>query len=434
MKISVFGLGYVGSISVACLAQLGHQVIGLDINPHKTMQLQHGEPPVCEPGLHALFADGHAAGRIRACDDLVTAVHESDLSFVCVGTPSLADGSLDDRQLRQLMQGLAAACRAKDRHLIVVRSTALPATHHKLMALLTSVGLEIDQKVGYVVHPEFLREGSGINDFFAPALMIFGGATTDDRMMLEQLYSGVPTVAHYVDRDTAAVAKYADNMFHATKITFANETGLLCRSLGVDSRKVMALVTSNVRFNLSAAYLMPGMPFGGSCLPKDLRAVLHHATLDGLVLPLLAGIHESNRRQIDELTAWISTLYHRRFLLMGLAFKASTDDLRESSLVLLAQRLLELGRFVRIYAPELQPERLIGANLEYVRRHLPNLSDLLIVELDEALAQADVLLIGRQLSPEVWADVQASGAAIIDLVGTLPPFASARQLYHGLYW
>lgn len=434
MRISIFGLGYVGSISLACLARIGHHVIGLDIDPQKTAQVQRGEPPVQEPGLFALFADGYAAGRIGASDDLAAAVQNTDLSFVCVGTPSLPDGGLNDRQLHQIIQGLAAACRAKQRrHLIVVRSTALPATHHALMAQLTSAGLRMDEEIGYVVHPEFLREGNGVDDFFAPALLIFGGATACDRLLLDQLYSGLSVVAHYVDRDTAAVAKYADNLFHAAKITFANEIGQFSHALGVDGRNVMALVASNARFNLSAAYLTPGMPFGGSCLPKDLRAVLHHAAQFGLALPLLTGVQQSNDRQLDELTARITALGHRKFLLVGLAFKADTDDLRESPLVLLAQRLLAQGKSVHIYAPELQLDRLTGASQEFARDHLPNLVDLLVKERDAALAQADAVLIGCALSSEFCDAAQASGVALIDLVGTLAPVEAAER-YHGLYW
>ncbi len=434
MNISVFGLGYAGSIALACLARLGHRVIGLDINSQKRAQVRQGEPPVNEPGLRDLFAEGHAAGRIAVSDDVMGAVAATDLSFICVGTPALADGSLDDSQLRQVIQSLGAACRAKEtRHLIVVRSTALPATHHALMACLTSAGLPIDRAVGYIVHPEFLREGSGIEDFFAPPLLIFGGATAGDQLLLEQLYPGVATTAQHVSRDTAAVAKYADNLFHAAKITFANEIGRFSHSLGVDSRDVMALVTSNARFNLSAAYLAPGLPFGGSCLPKDLSALLQHAAHTGLALPFFSAIQQSNRCQLEELTGRLAALDANRFLLIGLAFKAETDDLRGSPLLLLAQNLVASGKSVRIVAPELEPERRSAAGLATASSQLPDLADRLVDTLEAALADTDIVLLGRSLTPEQWHMVQASEATIVDLSGTAKP-VEAAQRFHGLYW
>jgi GDP-mannose 6-dehydrogenase len=434
LNISVFGLGYAGSIALACLARLGHRVIGLDPNPQKRAQVRQGKPPVNEPGLSDLFAEGCAAGRISVSDDVMRAVAATDLSFVCVGTPALADGNLDDSQLRQVIQSLAAACLAKTtRHLIVVRSTALPATHQALMARLTSAGLPIDRAVGYVVHPEFLREGNGIEDFFAPPLLIFGGAAAEDRRLLEQLYPEMATAAHFVNRDTAAAAKYADNLFHAAKITFANEIGRFSRSLGVDGRDVMALVTSNTRFNLSAAYLAPGLPFGGSCLPKDLSALLQHAAYTGLALPLFSAIQQSNRCQMEELTGRLTALHAHRFLLIGLAFKAETDDLRGSPLLQLAQNLVASGKSVRIFAPELAPERLGAAGQVSAAGDLPDLAARLADTLEAALADTDIVLLGRPLTAAQWQLVEASEAQIIDLAGAAKPGAAAQR-YHGLYW
>lgn len=434
LNISVFGLGYAGSIALACLARLGHRVIGLDLNPQKKAQVRQGEPPVNEPGLRALLAEGHAAGCIAVSEDVMGAVAATDLSFVCVGTPALADGSLDDSQLREVMQSLAAACLAKgSRHLIVVRSTALPATHHALMACLTSSGLPIDRAVGYVVHPEFLREGSGIEDFFSPALLIFGGATAEDKLLLKQLYPGMATTAHHVTRDTAAVAKYADNLFHAAKITFANEIGRFSHALGVDSREVMTLVTSNTRFNLSAAYLAPGLPFGGSCLPKDLSALLQHAAHIGLALPFFSAIQQSNRGQLEELAGRLAALNAHRFLLIGLAFKAQTDDLRESPLLLLAQNLVASGKRVRIFAPELKPEHQSAAGVVTASSDFPDLADRLVDTLEAGLADTDIVLLGRALTAAQWHMVQASEATIVDLAGAAKAVEAAGH-YQGLYW
>lgn len=415
MHISIFGLGYVGSIAAGCLAHLEHTVTGLDANPAKTAQLAAGKSPVLEPGLDALIAAGCAAGRIQTSDDPVAAVLRSDLSLLCVGTPALADGSLDDRQLQRVIDQVGAACRQKaQRHLIVVRSTALPATHEALRARLAATGLAGDA-VGYVVHPEFLREASGVADFFDPALILYGGATTADKPWLEALYPGLAAPLYYTDRATAALTKLAGNAFHAVKVAFANEVAAWAQAQGGDGAAVMDLLIADGKLNLGSAYLRPGLPFAGGCLPKDLAAAVAAGRRHGLALPLLSGAAQSNQDHGEALAARLAALPQQRVLLIGLAFKPGTDDLRESPLVLVARRLLDAGKTLRIYAPEIVPARLSSANLAFARQWLPELADLLTTDLAAALAAVEVILLGQPLEQTDCAAIRAQGVAWIDL-------------------
>lgn len=419
---------------MACLAELGHTVIGLDTNPLKTAMLGQGLAPVSEPGLADLLTKAWQNGRILVSDDPMDAVLKSDISLVCVGTPSCPDGTLDDTQLLHVIHELAIACQQKkDRHLIVVRSTALPTTHDKLLAHIDQIGLKPGQDVGYVVHPEFLREGNGIEDFFDPPFILFGGASDTDQRWLDGLYPGLTAPVDYVNRSIATIVKYAGNLFHALKVTFANEIGQWCQAQGEDGRSVMSFVSSDYKLNLSSAYLRPGLPFGGSCLPKDVAAVLQNARQQGLSLPLIAGVAHSNHNQIEVVADRLIGLPYTHILMVGVAFKAGTDDLRESPLVALAQRLLDAGKSLLIYDPGIACDRFTGANLAYMHRHLPDLPTLLVEDWANALSEADALLVGHPLSIEMWTKVQASQVAIIDLVG-IAPIAELRQPYYGLYW
>lgn len=434
MRISIFGLGYVGSISAAGLAQLGHTIIGLDIHPGKRDSFGRGIAPVGEPGLAEALAAAWAEGRVQASDDPLWAVGASDLSLVCVGTPALPDGGLDESHLSQVMGQIADALRRKrQRHLIVMRSTVLPRIHTALVEMLSRRGWEVGPEVGYVVHPEFLREGSGLEDFFHPAFLLFGGATGEDRALLDTLYPGFVAPTHYTDRATAALVKYANNLFHSVKVSFANEIGQWSQAGGVDGRLVMSLLAADEKLNLSSAYLRPGLPFGGGCLPKDLSAVLHEAAQNGLNLPLLSGSQLSNRQQLDQIVRRLLALPYHSFLLTGLAFKPGTDDLRESPLVALAQALVDAGRGVRIYAPEIDYPALTGANLAYAQRHLPELARLLIDDWRKVLDDSQALLVGHPPPAPLWAAAQSRGLAIVDLIGKLPP-VERNQPYLGLYW
>ncbi len=416
MRISVFGLGHVGGILAGCMARLGHTMIGLDTDTVKTGLLGRGLPPVREPGLAELIAEGWTAGRIRVCDDPVVAILESELSLVCVGTPARPDGGVDDRRLLEVMERIAAACLVKrDRHLVLVRSTALPATHDAILARLRALGLTPDFDVGYVVHPEFLREGNGIEDFFDPAIVLYGGAVDGDRELLRGLYPGMTAPERHVDRATAAVAKYAGNLFHAVKVAFANETSRWAGSMGADGPAVLSLLTADARLNLGAAYLRPGLPFGGACLPKDLAATLEAAGRHGMPLPLLEGAHRSNLLHGEDLAARMASLPDGRLLLLGLAFKPGTDDLRGSPLVLLARRLLDAGRTLRIHDPGITPGGSTGADREHLRAILPELHELLVQDLSEALAQADTVIAGHPLAPSLRAGLESSGVSIVDL-------------------
>lgn len=415
MRISIFGLGYVGGIAAGCLAHLGHTVIGLDANPIKTARLADGQPPVHEPGLAELIAAGHAAGRIQASSDPAAAILTSDLSLVCVGTPALADGSLDDSQLHRVIGQIGGVCWKKARrHLIVVRSTALPTTHDALLAHLAAGGLAGDA-VGYIVHPEFLREGSGVADFFDPALILYGGATEADAPWLEALYPGLVAPLRYTDRATAALAKFAGNAFHAVKVAFANEVAGWAEAQGGDGATVMQLLIADARLNLGPAYLQPGLPFGGGCLPKDLAATLEAGRRQGLALPLLSGAAQSNRAHGAALAGRLAMLPQQRLLLVGLAFKPGADDLRESPLVFVARHLLDAGKTLRIYAPEIDLPRLTGANLAFARQWLPELAGLLVSDLTLALGEAEVILLGRPPDATELATLDAGATVRIDL-------------------
>ncbi len=435
MKLSVFGLGYVGAVSTACLAKLGHEVIGVDVNPDKVAAVAAGRSPVVEPEVGELLAAARAAGRLAATSDPQAAVAASDASFVCVGTPSARDGSVEPTFLERVLDDIARACLRKGRyHGLLVRSTALPGVHAALCERLERHGLSLDRDLAYVVHPEFLREGSAVADFLAPPKIVFGGADARAREWLASLYPGVAAPTFYASREVAAIVKYADNAFHALKVTFANEIGQIAKSLGGDSHAVMDIFSADTVLNLSPYYLKPGLPFGGSCLPKDVRALLRHGTRHGLDTPLLGAVLQSNARQLDRLVDELLAIDARRFLLVGLAFKGDTDDVRESPMLLLAERLLGRGKTLAIYEPNLLPERLIGQNRRFALESIPHLMELLVADFPAAAAGADVIVLGARLTPEHRAVVAQSPATVFDFVRAFPAPPGGPGRYVGLYW
>jgi GDP-mannose 6-dehydrogenase len=433
MKISIFGLGYVGTVSAACLAHLGHKVIGTDVNLQKIESVRAGRPPVLEPKLDSLLAEGVASGRIRATMDARDAVCKSDISFVCVGTPSRRDGSLDAQYLFSVVDEIAAACRKKGKyHAVVVRSTAQPEIHRELRARLESAGLRAGEDVSYVVHPEFLREGSGIDDFFRPPKIVFGCEDERARLLLEKLYPRIDAQVFFVRPDDAAMVKYADNLFHAIKITFANEVGQLCHALGADCQRVMDIFCSDTKLNISDKYLRPGMPFGGSCLPKDLRAMTSFASSRCLSLPLMGSVLASNQRQIENMIEDLLALGKQKYLLVGLSFKPQTDDVRESPLIAIAERLVGKGKQLRAFDRGLSVERLVGSNRSFALGSIPHLAGLLVDDLRAAAAEAEVIVVGSPLDEVDARAVADSEAEIVDLVRAfrspdLPP--RLRALY-----
>ncbi len=425
MRIAVFGLGYIGSVTSGCLPKLGHRIVGTDIDSRKVAALAAGKSPVMEPGLDALVAEASAGGRLYATARLESAIAESDVAMVCVATPSRADGGADDSQLTKVVADIGRAVRvaARDAYTVIVRSTCLPHVHRRLQAILAETSeLSYDAGLGYASNPEFLREGSAVEDFFAPPKIVFGARGHAAEAACRALYPGIAAETFFVDPGAAAMVKYADNYFHAVKVTFGNEIGLLCRELGVDPYRVMEVFVSDRKLNLSPRYLRPGAPFGGSCLPKDVRALRHVSRNTDVRLEMLEGVYASNREQIDRLVARIQAANPATIGFVGVSFKQGTPDLRESPFVEVVRRLVEQGRTVRVYDPLLAQAG--GVDELLASRLVPDLAAL--------SRESDYLVVTQKLGEGVWARVPARpGRRLLDLTAdeTLRRLGAYEELY-----
>src|SRR3954467_15444649 len=380
MRISIFGLGYVGAVSLACLARDGHSVIGVDIDAAKLELIRSGKTPVVEEGMVELMAEVAASGRVSVTTDPVRAVLRSDLSLICVGTPSAPNGSQDQSAIVNLARDLGRAMRAKsEEHAFVFRSTLIPGTVEEVLRPI--IERESGKKEGQGFHvcfqPEFLREGSSIRDYDKPPFTIVGASAEAALARLRELFGHLPCQFHATSIRTAEMMKYCCNNFHALKITFANETARLCEALGVDPFEVMNLVCKDRQLNISPAYLKPGFAFGGSCFPKDLRATMYLAKTRDVELPMHGAVLASNRVHIDHAIAKVLACGKRRVGMIGLSFKTGTDDLRESPLVLLAEQFMGKGLSVLVYDPEVHLSQLLGANRRFIEQHLPHIGSLL---------------------------------------------------------
>lgn len=438
MNISIFGLGYVGAVSLACLARDGHRVIGVDIDAAKLDLIRRGKTPVVEAGMVELMEAVAASGRVRVTDDVREAVLESELSLICVGTPSAPNGSQDQSAILRLTKSLGAALRDKAApHVFVYRSTLVPGTVEEVLRPLLEgqSGKRDGEGFHLCFQPEFLREGSSIADYDRPPFTIVGASHPYPVERLKALFGHLPCEFHATSIRAAEMVKYACNNFHALKITFANETARLCEALGVDPFEVMDLVCRDTQLNISRAYLKPGFAFGGSCLPKDLRATLHMAKMRDVELPMLGGILPSNRSHIDHAIAKIMAAGKRRVGLIGLSFKAGTDDLRESPLVLLAEHCIGKGLSLRIYDPEVQLSRLLGANRRFIEEHLPHIGSLMHASLEAVVADSDILVVGAVYDGLVQALAQQvqEDQLVLDLTGTLRQ-AGLKGTVLGLCW
>jgi len=438
VKIAVFGLGYVGCVSAAGFAVRGHIVVGVDTNPLKVRLIQAGESPVLESGLGELIAETVASGRLSATDDARAAVGASEISLVCVGTPSASTGDLDTGALERVASTIGEALASSDhRHTVVIRSTMLPGTCEELVIprLEDASGDRAGADFGVAVNPEFLREGSSVEDFNDPPKTVIGEVDEASGDAVASLYSGLPGPVFRVPLRVAEMIKYVDNAFHAVKIGFANEIGALCRALDLDSHDVMRIFRADTKLNISPAYLSPGFAFGGSCLPKDLRALLYSARHADLALPILENVLPSNERHLQRVVDLVIDLGHRRVGLFGLSFKPGTDDLRESPLVELAERLLGKGFDLKIYDPAVSLSRLVGANREYIERRIPHLSALLAESSEEVIRHAEVCIVGACTPETLEALARADGRHVVDLV-RLPDASSRRQRedYLGVAW
>jgi len=398
MNIAVFGLGYVGCVSAACLADREHQVVGVDVDPHKVALVARGEASVIEPGLDDLLASVVQRGLLRATTDTADAVRGCEVSLVCVGTPSLLNGSLDVTAILRVMEQIGEALSRSDRyHVIAVRSTLLPGFLDTLIGVIErSSGRTVGADIGLCVNPEFLREGTAISDFQTPPFTVIGSSDARSGDLVEGLYAGIAAPVYRVNARSASMVKYASNAYHALKVSFANEMGVLCSALGIDSHEVMDVFVQDRRLNVSAAYLKPGFAFGGSCLPKDLRALLYAAKTNDVEVPVLRSVLPSNDLHIQRVVDTLTALEYRDVALLGLSFKPGTDDLRESPLVRLAEALIGKGFRLSIYDSDVSMSNVFGRNRAYIERVLPHISDLLKTDLDQVVGGAQVVIIGKR--------------------------------------
>jgi len=442
VNIALFGLGYVGSVTAACLASRGHHVVGVDTDAVKVLALNENRPPVVEPGLDSLVAAAVTAGSLRATESARDGLRAADLSLVCVGTPSAVNGSTDLVQIRRVIAEIGAVLADSDRpHTVVIRSTVPPGTVEEVVVpLLESFS---GRKVGFDLQvsmcPEFLREGSSVADFFAPPFLVIGG-TPRSTVAVRALFGFLECSVHVVPIRAAESIKYACNAFHALKVSFTNELSRLYRLLGVDAREVMDVFVADRELNISSAYLRPGFAFGGSCLPKDLRSLLHLARMNSVELPVLQGTLVSNEMLIRDLVDRIlrsveeNGMTNRRVALLGLSFKHQTDDLRESPNVTLAEILIGKGIDVQIHDPVVNPAQLSGANLRYIQSRLPHLRKVLYDSATNALEGTQVAVVSTADPHVVSAVVQARPRVVYDLHGRLGTDFEALDGYEGVGW
>jgi len=436
MKISVFGLGYVGSVSAACFAKEGHEVVGVDVNLTKIRIINEGASPVVEAGIGDIIRDEVKAGRLRATDDTNQAIQNTEVSLVCVGTPSNTNGSLDLTHVTQVCAEIGAALRQKkDRHVVVIRSTMLPGTIGGVVipTLESHSGKKAGTDFGVCINPEFLREGTSVKDFYGPPFTLIGADDEATAATVRQLYSGIEAPVFATSVKTAEMVKYVCNCFHALKVGFANEVGNICKALGVDSHEVMNIFCEDKKLNLSPYYLKPGFAFGGSCLPKDLRAINYKAKEVDVEVPLLSAILPSNKLQIERAVDMVLRTGKKRVGILGFSFKAGTDDLRESPMVTLIEALIGKGLQLAIYDRDVSLARLFGANKEYIEREIPHISQLMRSTIDEVLEFGEVLVIGNKA--EEFAQIetkQRDGQIVIDLVRLFTK--SSDPAYQGICW
>jgi GDP-mannose 6-dehydrogenase len=438
MHVSVFGLGYVGTVSAACLAADGHTVVGVDVNADKAASIEGGRSPIVEQGLDELIRAGHDSGRLRATTDTTEAVRTTSLSLICVGTPSRRNGSLDHAYLERVCAQIGEALTAKDAyHVVVVRSTVLPGTTHDVVipTLERASGRRYGSGFGVAVNPEFLREGTAVHDFRHPPMTLVGHNYQSDARRAEALYTAIEAPLVSTSIRTAEMIKYASNTWHALKVCFANEIGNLCKRLDIDSHEVMDIFCRDEKLNLSSYYLRPGFAFGGSCLPKDVRAMQYRAKEVDLSMPVIESILCSNRLQVQHALDMVVETGRKQIGLLGFSFKAGTDDLRESPIVILAESLLGKGYTLRIYDRNVSIARLVGANREYITQQIPHLSSLLCETIDEVIDASEVIVIGNG-APEFADAVMRTrpDQIVIDLVRTKAPKERIPAQYTGICW
>lgn len=437
--IGVYGLGYVGCVSAVCLASMGFDVIGVDVNADKVASLRRGIAPIVEERIGDLTAEVTAAGNLTVTTESRYAVLNTDISLICVGTPSTPRGELTTSFLEQVTEQIGAALAEADRwHVVVFRSTMIPGTCESLLIPILEAlsGKRAGVDFGVCVNPEFLREGTSVRDFFDPPKTVVGASDARASKAVLELYRDIPGHRYEVPIKIAEMTKYVDNSFHALKVSFANEIGAICSALDLDSHAVMDIFVSDTKLNLGPAYLRPGFAFGGSCLPKDVRALTHIARRNIIDIPLLANLLPSNESHLQRALNLVTADGRRRVGLFGLSFKAGTDDLRESPMVELAERLIGKGFDVKIFDSNVAYSRLIGANRAYISQRLPHIGDLLNDDIDAVRHHAEVLIVGSRAPEVVEAVANATpDQLVIDLV-RLPDAEQLRgsENYRGIAW
>lgn len=438
MNISIFGLGYVGCVTAACLAYDGHHVIGVDVNPHKVNLINSGKSPLIEPGLEERIASAVASGQLSACADVDESVQLSDISLICVGTPSNENGSLDLNYVKAVCQQIGQALTHKKAyHVVVVRSTVLPGTvEDQLIPILEqSSGLKAGQDFGVCMNPEFLREGAAIEDFYAPSFVVIGEFDARSGEVVEGIYTKVDAPIFHTAIKNAEMIKYACNAFHALKITFANEIGQVCKAHGMDGQQVMEIFVQDRQLNISPAYLQPGFAFGGSCLPKDMRALIYRARQVDAECNVLNAILPSNQKQIALAVRMVERTGFKNVGILGLSFKPNTDDLRESPATVLAETLIGRGYQVRIFDDQVQLSQLIGANKAFIEKELPHIASIMCETLEDLVVASDVVVMthGGKAFTRITELLNAD-QVLIDLVGKAKNRNHLAARYDGIAW
>ena len=437
MRVTVFGLGYVGCVSAACLARDGHTVIGVDVSAQKVAAVASGRSPLIEPGLDDLVGNMVRARRLRATDDSRTAVHDSEVSLICVGTPSNGNGSLDLRFVENVCRQIGAALATHSSyHVVVVRSTVLPGTVQEVLVpiLERESGRVAGKDFGVCMNPEFLREGTALKDYYAPSHVIIGELDEQSGERVACLYRAVDAPVRRTSIRTAEMLKYVNNAFHAVKVVFANEIGAMCKSHGIDGQQVMDLFCEDSRLNISCAYLKPGFAFGGSCLPKDLRALVYRAKNRDVDCPMLSAALRSNQQLIERSIRMVESTGRKKIGILGLAFKPRTDDVRESPVVTLVETLVGRGYQVCVFDDTVDPKRLVGANRLFLERELPHIASLMRTSIDAVVSESEVVVVANPSSAfRNVGDTIREDQMLIDLAGiarTHPPAAH----YEGIHW
>jgi GDP-mannose 6-dehydrogenase len=437
LKISIFGLGYVGTVSAGCLAQAGHDVIGVDPVRTKVDLINSGQTPIIEAEINEIIGSSTRSGKLQATDDPAFAISETELSFVCVGTPSQPNGNLDLRFIRRICEQIGGALRHKSaRHTVVIRSTILPGTMRTIVIpiLQEFSGKEAGKDFGVSNNPEFLREGTAVKDFRRPPKTVIGELDSASGDLLASIYEGIDAPLIRTDIESAEMIKYVDNCWHALKIGFANEIGNLCKTLGIDAHAVMDIFCQDRKLNISAAYLKPGFAFGGSCLPKDLRAISYKAKMEDLQLPIITSILHSNEIQVARGLQMIMDKGHMRVGVLGFSFKAGTDDLRESPVIEVIERLIGKGYDLRIYDRNVNLASLVGANRDYILNRIGHISKLMVPTADAVLEFAETIVVGNN-DPEFKGLVGrvGEGQKVVDFV-RITGKESLNGKYDGICW